>query len=306
MNQNRTIPANAAGQAHHVSLTSATVAFALSRGMDMTEIEVVTGLDSSALGDPNARLSDFIAHRLWVALVERSDRSVALSLEAARGASFSALGGLMHGAQFAATLRDALTFIGRNGKLLADRLELDLIENQYEIRLTAYHPNDSIDQGRVAEVGAALVSRLIREILGVAIPPKRVEFPFGPLGPVSDYQSFFRCPVEFDCRSAALVFSPDAFAAPVKTADPTLFEFVERHFEMVLNQIGAQQQSPEYQQLRSAIADAASRGDYRMAGIVSRAQLSIRTAQRVAARARQDRSDNDYGSQTFSCRGVVE
>lgn len=283
MRQNRTIPASAIGRSHHVSITSATVAFALSRGMTIGDIEAATGLDTRTLGDPDARLSDHIAHQLWAALMKKAEPGIALGLEAARAASFSALGGLMHGVQFAATLGDALAFISRNRNLLADRLQIGLIEAGGEARIEAQHPNDPIDQGRVAEVGAALVARLVREILGVHTPPVRVEFAFGPLGPVHAYRTFFRCPVHFKRPSAALIYASDALALPIKTAEPTLFEFVEQHFAFTVRQVGVKQHGAEFIRLREAIADAAACGDFRAANVVGRAQLSPRTAQRIAA-----------------------
>lgn len=283
MDENRTIPARAMGRGHHISVTSATVAFALSCGMTMTEIEAATGLDARQLGDPDARLSDNIPHELWVALTARADSGVALGLEAARAISCSALGGLMHGAQFAATLGDALSFISRNRNLLADRLQIQLVESHGETRIEAHHPNDAIDQGRVSEVGAGLVARLVREILGVRTPPVRVEFAYNPLGPARAYRAFFRCPVHFDQPRTALVYSSVALAQPIRTAEPTLFEIVERQFALTVRRIETGQHSPEFIRLREAIAETAVCGDFRTASVVGRARLSLRTAQRVAA-----------------------
>ncbi|MEM6944187.1 MAG: hypothetical protein AAF565_10605, partial [Pseudomonadota bacterium] len=60
MEKNRTIPANAVGRSHHISITSTTVSFARSRGMTLAEIEAAARLDARSLGDPDARLSDDI------------------------------------------------------------------------------------------------------------------------------------------------------------------------------------------------------------------------------------------------------
>ena len=283
MEQNRTIPASALGQSNHICMTSTTVAFALSRGMTMAEIEESTGLDRLALADPNARLSDEIPHLIWVALMAKAEPGVALGLEAARAASFSALGDFAHGLQFAATLRDALLFLSRNGSHLADRLHVDFVENDGEARIEAHHPNDAIDRGRVAEVGAALIARLVREIMGVLSPPSRAEFAYAPLGSIRDYRAFFRCPVEFDRAKTALVFTSRTLEQPIRTAEPTLFEFVEHQFALTARQRDAQRHSPEFINLREAIAEAAASGDFRTESVVKRARLSQRTAQRVAA-----------------------
>ncbi|MEM8697887.1 MAG: AraC family transcriptional regulator ligand-binding domain-containing protein, partial [Pseudomonadota bacterium] len=212
MRQNRTIPAKALGQSSHIGIAATTVAFALSQGMSMAEIETVTGVSGEVLGDPDARLDDRIPHQIWTALAAKTQGSVALGIEAARAAPFTALGGLMHGVQYAATLRDALEFISRHGTHLADRLDIRIVTNAGESLVIGQHPNDEIDRGRVAEVGAGLLSRLVREVLGVSTPMSRMEFAYEPLGPEEKYQAFFRCPVHFNQGRTALVFSNEVMA----------------------------------------------------------------------------------------------
>ncbi|MGD1927202.1 MAG: hypothetical protein ACFB03_23900 [Paracoccaceae bacterium] len=53
----------------------------------------------------------------------------------------------------------------RNRMLLADCLEIDLVESETQAQLTAWHPNDHVDQGRVSEIGAGLIARIVRQIL---------------------------------------------------------------------------------------------------------------------------------------------
>ncbi|MEL6577335.1 MAG: AraC family transcriptional regulator ligand-binding domain-containing protein [Pseudomonadota bacterium] len=283
MSENRTVPASTAGEGHHISVTAATVAFALSRGLSMAEIEAATGLDARELGNPAARLDDRIPHHVWRALTAKSSGDVALGIEAARATSFIALGGLADGVQFAPTLHDALRFLTRNGSHLADRLNTTLRDVGDEARMEAYHPNDAIDQGRVAEVGAALIARLLREVVGLTNPFLRIELPFGPFGPERDYQAFFRCPVVFHANKTALVFSRDTVARQVTTAEPTLFGFVEKHFELTLPRTASSRVSPDFLRLQEAVAAAASCGDFRTAAAVRGAGMSARTAQRVAA-----------------------
>ena len=236
MQRNRTIPAKSIGRSNHVTVAATTVSFALSRGMTIAEIESVTGLDASSLGDPEARLDDSIPNRIWVALGQKTGPEIALSIEAVRAAPLSALAGLAHGAQFAPTFRDAMVFMRDNQNLVSDRLEAVIIDESGETTIAHTHPNDAIDNGRFSEVGTGLAARLAREILGVQVPPLRVEVPFGPMGPADAYVKFYRCPVEFQTGRSAMVFPSSVLARPVRTADPTLFNFVERHFQTELQQ----------------------------------------------------------------------
>ncbi len=281
--QDRTEDARRAGAAHHISVVSTTVAFAMSQGMTMTEIEEVTGLHGPALGDPEARLPDEIVPRLWRALVARAPADVTITLEAARGAPFSALGGLAHGAQFASDLREALGFIVQNQRVLGDRLEIRLVEGASEAVLRGYHPTDNIDQGRTAEVGVALTVRLIREVLRIREAPSRIELAYRPLGAVENYEAFFKTPVTFGSAENAIAFPIEAMSKPVCGRNAQLFAFVETHFRMVLNRLGAEAPSPAVVRLRQAIVAGASRGDYNATTVAQRAGLSLRSAQRIAA-----------------------
>lgn len=271
------------GETGHVCVASATVAFALTKGMAMEEIEAATGLDRAVLGDPNARIGDKVPNLIWVALMARADSDVALGLEAARGASLAALGGLAHGAQFAPTLGDALRFIVSGRRHLADRLQGTLVTDGDETRLEAFHPNDGIDRGRVSEVGAALLVRLLREVVGIEPPLKRVELAYGPCGPVEAYDTFFRCPVRFETGRIALVFSAARIDDAIPSAEPLLFEFVQRHMAMTAQQAGVLARDPELASLQTAVAQASAQGDYNVASVIARSGLSERTAQRLAA-----------------------
>ncbi|MEM9784075.1 MAG: AraC family transcriptional regulator ligand-binding domain-containing protein, partial [Pseudomonadota bacterium] len=192
----------------------------------MAEIQAATGLEEAVLGNPDARVSDDIPFLIWAALMAKNGSDRALGLEAARAASFTALGGFAHGVQFAATLGEALSFLVRMRNHLADRLQVKFFEADGAARVEARHPNDSIDQGRVTEVGTALIARLLRNAIGVNAAPKAVEFAYAPYGPVAEYEDFFGCPVQFERGRTALVYASETLVKPIPTAEPTLFEFV--------------------------------------------------------------------------------
>jgi len=116
---------------HHISVITTTVAFARSRGFSMAEIEAVTGVEGAALGNPDARPPAEAAHRLWRALAVAEPEAV-LGVGAARAASLSVLGGMMHGMQYADTLRDAIEFLVRNRAILGGLLEMELRETEDE------------------------------------------------------------------------------------------------------------------------------------------------------------------------------
>ncbi|MEM8754760.1 MAG: helix-turn-helix domain-containing protein, partial [Pseudomonadota bacterium] len=174
-------------------------------------------------------------------------------------------------------------FLAENGAHIADRLDIALLEEPRGLRLTTTHPNDVLDDGRVAEVGTALVVRLIREILGFHHAVIEIEIGYAPLGPAEAYAAFFRCPVEFDAGRTSVLIAEDALARPNKAAQPALFELVEHQFALSIQRLRVGRPHPDLLRLKQAAAEAASGGDYRVASVCERAGMSERTAQRIAA-----------------------
>ena len=233
--------------------------------------------------DPDARLPDDVPPNLWRALVARSRQDAALPLEMARAAPLSVLGGLAHGAQFASDVRQAFDLLIRNRRVLADRLDLGLREVGDEAALVCSHPNESLDQGRTTEIGMAIFLRLVRELLEVEHGLLRVELRNAAFGPAEAYQSFFRAPVHFEQGRNALVFHRDVMAEPVAQANVALFAYVDQHFEQVQRRIDLERYPAALSRLHKAVLVNASHGAYGAAEAAARANLSLRSAQRLAA-----------------------
>ncbi|MEM8625487.1 MAG: AraC family transcriptional regulator ligand-binding domain-containing protein [Pseudomonadota bacterium] len=258
------------------------VAYALSRGMTLDQIEAVTGFDVARLGDPEARVPDDMVHLLWIELT-RDEKAGPLPLHAAKAAPFSTLGGLAHGMEFAATLRDAISFSQKNSGVLADRLNIRLEEGPTEARVVSAHPNDRIDGGCNVEMGLGLVARLLREVLGLKGALLRVEMMHAARGAPSEYEAHFLCPVRFSAKSNALVVRRETLDAPIRRADTAIFAFVERHFEIVRRQIATTRMADRLRPLRRGILEASAAGSYRVDDVLHHAQLSRRQGQRLAA-----------------------
>ncbi|MEM6487455.1 MAG: AraC family transcriptional regulator ligand-binding domain-containing protein [Pseudomonadota bacterium] len=279
----RTEADSVAGQAVHVDIASGTVAFAMSRGMALAEIQQATGLELERLGDPDARLPDDVAPRLWTALIERSGGTVTLTVEAARAAPFALLGGIVHGLQYAATLHEALSFLVQNQSVLADRLSLRIETHGDRVLVIGNHPNDVLDHGRTSEVGVMLVIRVIREVLGQGRALAGVEIYGEPLGPAAEYEAFLRVPVSFATNQTMLVIRRAAMDEQVPGHNAELFAFVDEHFRLVRTRLANAQHPPVFARLLRAIGDGAATGDYRASTAAGRAELSLRSARRVAA-----------------------
>lgn len=263
------------------SIASSTVAFALSQGIALRQIETATGIRGIELMDPEARLPDITIPRLWQMVAEaHPDR--ALPLEMARAAPFSITGGLAHGAQFAADLRAALELVIENRMVLADRLELELIETGPTAFLSSRHPLEPLAGGRGVEFGVAMFWRIISEVLDVPDALVRVDLAHPPNTARALYEDHFGAPVRFDQPQSGIVLARGALDEPVAQASAALFTYVTEHFLHVRRRLAARGGPSALAPLVRAVADAAAQGDYGAAAVAARAGMSLRAAQRLA------------------------
>lgn len=265
-----------------VSILSGAVSFALSRGLTMAEVEKLTGVSGQDLMEPDDRVPEMTMPKLWNALAAREpDR--ALPIDFARAAPVTLCGGLTHGMQFANTLREALSVVVRNRIVLAENLKLMLVDTPELQMMTGRHHLDHLDQGRSTEAGVGILYRVVHEVLEIRDAVERVEFAYGAKGPVSAYQDFFGVPVIFNRPVAAMVFRPGALDQTIRHANAELFAFVTQHFNDLVQRIEQSRQPPGLSKLRKAIAENAARGEFRPTAAAVVANMSHRSAQRLAA-----------------------
>ncbi|MEM1177375.1 MAG: AraC family transcriptional regulator ligand-binding domain-containing protein [Acidobacteriota bacterium] len=266
----------------HASIASTTAAFALSRGWSMERINAACGVTGLDLVNPNDRLPDDVLPRLWLALWQEWPDE-ALPLKMARAAPLSCMAGLAEGMQFAQDLRQALKLLTTNRMLLGDRLELELIETDGVAQLRGMHPADSIDEGRSATMAGALTVRLIREALGVPDAFESIGFASSLWGPLEDYQDYFQVPTSFNLPINTIVFRRGSLESPISHANTELFAYVVQHFAQAVERIKREGFPAQLAQLRQAIADNATNGEFSGRAAAERAFMSLRSAQRLAA-----------------------
>ncbi|MEM6793073.1 MAG: AraC family transcriptional regulator ligand-binding domain-containing protein [Acidobacteriota bacterium] len=291
--QNRTVRAKFSQPKGHASIASTTAAYALSRGWSMEKIHQACGLSGMALVHPSGRLPDETLPRLWLALWrEWPDEAVPIHM--ARAAPMSSMAGLAEGMQFAESLRQALELLTENSIVLADRLQLELIEVEGTALLRGCHPADVIDGGRAAAMASALMARLVRESLGVEDAIERVNLACSPWGPMADYLEFFGVPVEFDLPANELIFRPGSLDAPISQANTELFAYVVQNFAHAAARLKRQGFPAQLDQLRQAISENASNREFSSRAAAERAFMSQRSAQRLAA------------AHGYSLRGLID
>ena len=258
------------------------VASALARGLSITEVQEAAGISCNVLMNPEARPPEDVMPRIVALLGDRFPQEP-VTLEIARAAPFSFFGGLADGARYADDLRAAIKLLVKNCSIISDQLELTLHEGPSETKIVHSHPMNHMDGGRSAEIGSALIARLFDEFLGVSDALDRITFSHEPHCDVAHYTSYFGVPVEFNASEISLILRPEKLDARIKQANVDLFNYIQTHLSGVKKQIEAAKEPRELKALRKAAAENAQVGLFNAASVAAAANMSARTAQRIAA-----------------------
>ena len=258
------------------------VASALSRGLTIAEVQDAAGISCNVLMNPEARPPEDVMPRI-VALIGARFPGEPITLNIARAAPFSFFGGLADGARYADDLRTATKLLAKNCSVISDQLEMTFHESASEAKIVHVHPMNHMDGGRSAEIGFALVARLFSEFLGVADSIERVTFSHPPHSDVRHYTDYFGVPVDFDAGEISLILNPEKLDARISQANVELFNYVRTHLSGVKKQIEAAREPKALKALRKAAAENAEAGVFNTASVAAAANMSVRTAQRIAA-----------------------
>ena len=258
------------------------VASALSRGLSISEVQDAAGISCDILMNPEARPPEDVTPRVMALLGERFPNEP-ITLDTARAAPFSFFGGLAEGARYADDLRTAIKLLTKNCTVISDQLELTFHEGASEAKIVSSHPMNHMDGGRSAEIGSASIARLFSEFLGIPDCFERITFSHGPHCDMAHYVDYFGVPVEFNAKEISLILKPGKLDERIKHGNVELFKYVQTHLSGIKKQIEAAREPKELKALRTAAADNARAGVFNAASVAAAANMSVRTAQRIAA-----------------------
>ncbi|MEM9549688.1 MAG: AraC family transcriptional regulator ligand-binding domain-containing protein [Pseudomonadota bacterium] len=256
-------------------------AFGQSRGLSIEDMAVAANVDALDVVDPGKRLPDHSIQALWN-LIADTDTDGSVPLKLATAAPLTVFAGLAEGARYASTLGAAIEHIARNEVVIADRLKITIDHTDKSATIRLSHPLDHLDQGRFSIVGIFLLQRLIREILEVPNALTQVRLQMPKPASASAIVAFFQCDVAFGCDISSLSISREVYGATINHANAELFAFVEMHFSKMRNSLQEAHWPTRLRTLRGAIIENALKSDYRPLSASSAANLSLRSAQRLA------------------------
>ena len=217
---------------------------------------------------------------------ELSARSpgAALSVEMAPMTPLTFFSGVGEVAKYAPNFGSALALLADSAEIAGDRAALDFDDSGSKALFTFAHPQDLIDNGRLSEVGIALMWRLCKYMLGERAGFNSVNFGFTANGSNSAYFTFFQCPVTHteDSHQGSVTLEREMLQFENPKSNPILFKLASRHLEEFRAELRRDGYSRNMLQLRSATFSSIRKGAFSPRAVASEARLSLRTAQRLA------------------------
>ena len=159
---------------------------------------------------------------------------------------------------------------------------MHLKKTNSEVSLVVARPYEALDYGHTLEATTGLIWRLLNTITVPAAPLQRVEFANKKAVPLQPYEAFFQAPASFHTGRNALVFSTSILRRPVRSANAQMFAFIQQHFADLRQKLNSDRYPAALAPLRQSIMDNAAQGTYEVAAAAAAANMSLRTAQRLA------------------------
>ncbi|MEM1025863.1 MAG: AraC family transcriptional regulator [Myxococcota bacterium] len=236
--------------------------FLRSRGVRQEEVESVLGRPLDALMQKTgARVPDALPHALIAKLLPKQLGS--FDFDILRGPLPSLVAPLEATASVASSVREILRLIVDFAPVISDRLEagLETVSSQILLKLT--HPHDSVDGGLTTEAVLWMFKRCVLDPVGVASKVAR--------------------DVGLGRPGVALVLDAAAMDHEPAGSNPRAYAVLEEALARHLAESRPPDEDAELVRILRAIEQNADAGVFSVVAAAQRAQLSLRTAQRLLA-----------------------
>jgi AraC-like DNA-binding protein len=259
------------------SVTRHLVDAAVRLGVSREAVLSRAGLEEEALSDADARVPFGSHMTVWQLLVHAAGGRD-IGIELGRELPLSSLGVLGHALGQARTLRDALPFYRRCAPLVSDLFMPHVAERDGRVVFEAVTPPAFVPLRHPAEMCLAAAVTLVRALTEVSWPILAVRFQHAAPPSRAGVIAFFGHRVEFGAPSSRVELDAAALSAPIRKADPRLFEYLTRHAEALTARLPEPASVAE--RLRREIASALREGEPPQEWLARRFGMSGRTLQR--------------------------
>jgi AraC-like DNA-binding protein len=251
------------------------------RGIDPAPLFHRAGLSTENLGNANARYPIVAMQRLWTVSVEATG-DPCLGLEVGRRwhpTTFHALG---YVALASSSLREALAYLIRYGRIVTTGAELAVVDCGPEVDLVltirvARAATNAVATRVAVQAAFAAVVTLCREACGRPVSLRRVAFDHADCACQERLEAHFGCPVLFESGRHSLTFGESDLDAALASHNVDLVRLNRGLLEDRLAALGI---DTLQMKVRTQIARRLPSGDVDVEAVAKALQLSARNLQR--------------------------
>lgn len=206
-------------------------------GLDTQQLLAQAGIDLEVANLEAARVPFAAQEKLWQAAWEASgDPCFGLNTGIhAQPGNYKILGYI---GMNCATAKDALDAVERYQAIIGGGGNIAIARDAQGCHygFTPVNDHKAVSHQRVCAVLAACIS-ILRWLVGDTFTPQRAEFTAPRPADISQYETFFRCPVEFAARGNCLHFSAKTERTPIPHASDELLLLLRQQADTLLQQL---------------------------------------------------------------------
>ena len=276
-NRHARTPAQPGAVSLSIRVLGPLLGYVKSRGHDTAAFLRDQGVDPELLRDPEARLPQTIATRLWLAAGELTQDSN-LGIRVAEGIQPGALGALGYALRTSETLGMSFQRLCRYHRLLHDAADVKLAVHPDRAVLSHYL---FIPGGPVRPISEYVLAGWLlfsRQSTGVHWTPLEVRFPHPQPDDTSELRRLFGCTMKFGHDRSELIFSRDLLEKPLLKADPNLQAILEAQVVAMVAKLPKGEAATDA--VRRYVAGELCNGEPKLEHIAPRLHMSPRTLHR--------------------------
>ena len=211
-------------------------AYVRDQGHDDHPILQVAGVRGRDLKDPDLRVPESASREVW-RLAMGITADAALGLHVAQWLPRGALDLIEYAFRTSATLSDGLDRLARYGRLINDRLAVNVLRVGPGVRFLMSVADARPLHPQRVEFSTALALRLCRDATAAHLVPVEVSFVHAAPPDSSEHQAFFRSPLHFSSGVNGMVFSDADGARVFQAADQALGAVIRRRLDKALDKL---------------------------------------------------------------------
>ena len=249
------------------------------QGHDNAPILQLTGIRGRDLKDPDVRVPETASREAW-RLAMAITKDEAIGLHVAQWLPRGSLDLVEYAFRTSATLGAGLDRLARYGRLINDRLAVDVVRTGPGVRFLIGVADASPVHPQRAEMSIALALRLARDATSLHLIPVEVLFAHDAPADLTEHREFFRSPLHFASGVNGMVFSDADGARTFQAADAALGAIIRRRLDKAMDKLDRPADSSAAARVRRLLIDGMGQDQQSVTTVGRELGMSARTLSR--------------------------